>query len=86
MKLNKYQKRTLSITAILSVAVVLVWIGFGMEIFTKSRVIIEKTDEVFGTTYKEFEDRFILGLDYTAAFSFIIVLLSAGIIFLQRKK
>lgn len=86
MKLNKYQKRTLSITAILSVAVVLVWIGFGMEIFTKSRVIIEKTDEVFRTTYKEFEDRFILGLDYTAAFSFIIVLLSAGIIFLQRKK
>ncbi len=86
IKLNKYQKKTIYIGLALIIAVVLVWIGFGMEIFTKTKVIVEKTDELFGTTYKEFEDKFILGLDYTAAISFAVFVISFIIAFFQRTK
>jgi hypothetical protein len=85
IKLNKQQKRTISIGLVLIIVALIVWVGYGMEIFTKTQVIVEKTDELFGTTYKEFEDRFILGLDYTAAISFVLALVTGIILFFQRK-
>lgn len=86
MKLNKNQKRTILIGAVIIVAALIVWVGYGMEIFTKTQVIVEKTDELFGTTYKEFEDKFVLGLDYSAAFSFAVLVISLIIAFFQRTK
>ncbi len=86
IQLNKNQKKTIYIGLALIIVVVLVWVGFGMEIFTKTQVIVEKTDELFGTTYKEFEDKFILGLDYTAAISFAVLVISLIIAFFQRTK
>jgi len=85
MKFNEKQKRTIYIGLSLIIISLIVWIAFGMEIFTKSQVIVEKTDELFGTTYKEFEDKFILGLDYTAAISAGVAVISGAIVFFQRK-
>jgi len=85
MKLNKRQKRTLFIALLLIAAALLVWIGFGGEIFTKTKVLVEIQDEIFGTT-KEWKDQFVLGLDYTLAFSGITVFLALVFTFLQRDK
>lgn len=84
-KLNQKQKRSVYIGLSLIFVAIIVWILFGMEVFTKTQVIVEKTDELFGTTYKELEDRFILGLDYTAAFSALIGGVTAVVVFFQRK-
>lgn len=86
MKLNKNQKRTILIGAVIIVAALIVWLGYGAEIFTKTQVIVEKIDELFGTKYKEFEDKFVLGLDYTAAFSFTVLVISLVVSFFQRTK
>jgi len=86
MKLNKKQKRTILIGLLVIAAAIVVWIGFGAEIFTKTQVIVEKKDELFGTTYKEFEDRFILGLDYTGAFSFAVFAITLVLTYFQRTK
>lgn len=85
-KLNQKQKMSLYIGLFLIFAVLMVWMGFGMEIFTKTQVLVEKTDELFGTTYKEFENKFILGLDYTAAFSFAVFVITFIVSFFQRTK
>jgi hypothetical protein len=85
IKFNQKQKRTLYIGLSLIIVILIVWISFGMEIFTKTQVIVEKTDELFGTTYKEFEDKFILGLDYTAAISAFITVVTALVVYFQRK-
>jgi hypothetical protein len=86
MKFNKNQKRTLLIGSVLIAAAMVVWLAFGAEIFTKTQVIIAKKDELFGTTYKEFEDKFILGLDYSAAFSFTVFTVTSVVVFFQRNK
>lgn len=85
INLNKKQKRSIYIGLSLIIIAVIFWIAFGMEIFTKTQVIVEKTDELFGTTYKEFEDKFILGLDYTVAISAFIVFITGVVVFFQRK-
>ncbi len=86
MKFNKNQKRTILIGLLIITAAFVVWLGFGAEIFTKTQVIIEKKDELFGTTYKEFEDRFVLGLDYTGAFSFVVFVITSVVVFFQKNK
>lgn len=86
MKLNKKQKRTVLIGLFVIAAAIIVWLGFGAEIFTKTQVIVEKKDELFGTTYKEFEDKFVLGLDYTAAFSFAVLVITGVLAFFQRSR
>lgn len=85
-KLNQKQKVTIYIGLSFILAALIIWIAFGAEIFTKTQVMVEKTDELFGTTYKEFENKFVLGLDYTAAFSFAILVISLIIAFFQRTK
>ncbi|WP_337866840.1 hypothetical protein [Ignavibacterium sp.] len=86
LKLNQKQKVTIYIGLSFILAALIIWIAFGAEIFTKTQVMVEKTDELFGTKYKEFENKFVLGLDYTAAFSFAILIISLMIAFFQRTK
>lgn len=86
INLNQKQKVTLYIGLSLIAAALIVWIAFGAEIFTKTQVMVEKTDELLGTTYKEFENKFILGLDYTAAFSFAVFVITLIVSFFQRTK
>ncbi|MCO6473850.1 MAG: hypothetical protein J5I57_08985 [Melioribacteraceae bacterium] len=84
MKLNKKQKRTIIISSILILISLIVWQSFGGEIFTKTEILIEKNDEMLGTSYKEWKDQFVLGLDYTLAFIGLVV--SVTVLFLWRLK
>ncbi len=84
MKFNKQQKTTVIITLILIAISIIVWIVYGANIFTKTKVLVEKKDELFGTTYKEWQDKFILGLDYTAVFIGAVVVI-AGIFLFKFK-
>jgi hypothetical protein len=86
MRFNKKQKRTILIGLLMISAALLIWIGFGGEIFTKTQVLIEKQDELLGTTYKEWKNKFVLGLDYTLGFSGLVVFISLIAIWLLRSR
>jgi hypothetical protein len=85
MKLNSNQKKTLIIGLLLIAAAFIVWLGFGAEIFTKTQILVENKDELFGTSYKEWKDQFVLGLDYTLGLTGLIFFSSLIIIWRQRK-
>ena len=86
MKLNNKQKKTLLTGLLVIAAAFIIWAVFGGDIFTKNQVLIEKHDELLGTSYKEWQDKFVLGLDYTLIFSFLAAVVTTVIIFLQRKR
>lgn len=65
---------------------VAVWLFTGGEIFSKSQVMVEKTDPLFDTTYIEWQDKFILGLDYTALAAAIVGTVSGIFIYLFKTK
>ncbi|MGB8321108.1 MAG: hypothetical protein WCE54_23470 [Ignavibacteriaceae bacterium] len=95
--MNKYQKRTIITGLLIIAAAVAVWLASGGEIFTKTQVLIEKKDALFGTTYKELKDKFIFGL-LPSGFSFalaslavtslsgIVIVLSGFLFFIFKKK
>ena len=95
--MNKYQKRIIVTGIIIILAAVVIWLTSGGEIFTKTQVLIEKKDTLFGTTYKEFQDKFIFGL-LPNGFSFalgslavtslssIIIVLSGILFFIFKRK
>lgn len=84
--MNKNQKVIL-ISALLIIAVILIyWQTSGGDILTKTQVQVERVDELFNTTYMEWEDRFVLGLDYAGTASAAVAVLSGILIFLFRNK
>jgi hypothetical protein len=83
--MDKKQKITLLTGLLIIIAVFVVWLSSGGELFTKTQVLIEKKDELFGTTYKEWKDQFIWGLDYTLYVTGATVFL-CGILFLIFRK
>lgn len=84
--MNKKQKITLFTGLLIIAAVFLVWLSFGGELFTKTQVLIEKKDELFGTTYKEWQNKFIWGLDYTLYVTGATVFICGIMFLLFRKK
>jgi len=88
--MNKKQKIVLVVGAVLIFSALILWLAHGGEIFTKSQVLIEKQDDLFGTTYKEWEDKILLiqalGLDYAGGFSAMVAVISAVLFFLFRTK
>ena len=84
--MNKKQKNTIIVGLLIITAAVLVWIFNGGEIFTKTQVLIEKKDELFGTTYKEWQNKFIWGLDLTLIVSGATVVISTIFFFIFKKK
>lgn len=83
--LNKTQKRIRLTAVILIVIVFIVWLVYGGEIFTKTQVLVEINDEIFGPR-KEWHDQFIWGLDLTLLISGIIVFVTVPLLFLTRTK
>lgn len=86
IKINKKQKRALYSGLIVIVLALLVWFFNGAEIFTKTQVLVERKDELFGTTYKEWQSTFKLGLDYVLGISLISVVASSILIYLFKNK
>lgn len=86
MKVNKKQKRTVLVSILLIIIALIIWQIFGGEIFTKTEVLIKKYDELLGTSYKEWQEKFILGLDYTLAIIAVIVFVGSTVFYLQKSK
>jgi hypothetical protein len=84
--MNKNQKFILIVSLLLIAAILIYWQLQGGEILSKTQVQVEKVDELFNTTYKEWQDKFVLGLDYAGAASALIALISGILIFLFRTK
>ena len=84
--MNKKQKITLIAGLLIIAAAFIVWLSYGGELFTKTQVLIEKKDELFGTTYKEWKDQFIWGLDYTLYVIGATVFVCGILFFFFRKK
>ena len=61
--MNRKQKIILFTGLSIIGAALLFWLTSGAEIFTKTAVLVEKQDQLFGTACKEWENRFIPGLD-----------------------
>lgn len=83
--MNKKQKYILYIGLVIIILSLVFWQVFGGDIYTKTQVLIETEDELFGTT-KEFVDQFVWGLDLSVIISGVTVLISAVLIFLFRTK
>lgn len=86
MKLNQKQKKIIYVWLLIISAAILLWVGFGVEIFTKTQIIVEKRDELLGTTYKEWKEQFVLGLDYTIGFIGIVSMITAFIVWWLKTK
>ncbi len=84
MKINKHQRDTILIAIFFLAIAIIVWIAYGANIFTKTKVLVEKKDELFGTTYKEWQNKLILGLDYISVFMGAVVVI-AGIFLFKFK-
>jgi len=84
--MNNKQKITLIVGFILVISALLLWLAHGGDIFTKTQVLIERKDELFGTTYKEWEDKIVVGLDYAGGFSALVVAVTGVFFFLFRTK
>jgi len=83
--MNNKQKYILYIGLAIILLSLISWQIFGGDIYTKTQVLIETEDELFGTT-REFVDQFVWGLDLSVIISGVTVLISAILIFLFRTK
>jgi hypothetical protein len=84
--MNEKQKLVLLVGISIITGFIAVWLFTGGEIFSKSQILIEKEDPLFGTIYKEWQDKFIFGLDYTAAASAVVAVISGILIYLFKSK
>lgn len=84
--MNNKQKIILIVGSVLIIAALIVWLSNGGEIFTKTRVLVERKDELFGTTYKEWKDKLVIGLDYAGGFSVIVLAVTGALLFFFRTK
>ena len=84
--MNNKQKIILIVGSVLIIAALIVWLSNGGEIFTKTRVLVERKDELFGTTYKEWQDKLVIGLDYAGGFSAIVLAVMGVLLFVFRTK
>ena len=87
--MNSRQKLILVISVVVIISVFIVWLAGGGEMFTKTQVLVDKTtelDRMLGVKNEVWEDKLILGLDYTLGFSGIVIVVSGILFFLFRNK
>jgi hypothetical protein len=85
-KMNKKQKVTLIIAAAVIAAAIIVWRIYGGELFTKTQVLVDKKDELFGWTEKVWINKFVWGLDLTAIISAITIVFAGALWFIFKDK
>ncbi len=85
-KLNQKQIVILGVALLLVVVSLIVWQAYGGQMWTKSQVLVEVKDEIFDTTYKEWKDQFVLGLEYTLLFDGVVGVIGLAGAFILRDK
>ena len=84
--MNKKQKNTFAISLLVIIIAFIIWIINGTYIFTQTQILIEKKDPLFGTTLKEWQNKFIWGLDLTLIVSAVSVISSVILFFIFKDK
>lgn len=84
--MNKKQKVVLYLTGLILLFATTIWLISGAEIFTKTQVLVESKDELFGWTEKKWLDKFIWGLDLTLIISTVTLLAGGFLIYKFRRK
>jgi hypothetical protein len=84
--MNKKQKITFAIGLSVIVITFIIWIVNGSYVFTQTQVLIEKKDPLFGTSYKEWQNKFIWGLDLTFIVTAISIITSVVLFFIFKDK
>lgn len=84
--MNKKQRNIIFIVLAIILISLVIWGIFGFEIFTKTQVLVEEKDELFGMVHKKWIDKFIWGLDLSLAISGVTIVVSGILIFLFRTK
>ncbi len=84
--MNKKQKTVLITASLIVLALLIIWLAYGRETFTKTQVLVEKKDELFGWTEKQWVNKFVWGLDLSLLISIITFVVSAALIFVFRSK
>lgn len=84
--MNRKQKAVvISVLGIIVFSFIL-WMALGGEIFTKTQVLVEQKDELFGWTEKKWVDKFIWGLDLSGLISAVSLIAGVVLIFFLRTK
>ena len=85
--MNSKQRKTLLVVSVIIAFSIIVWLGFGREIFTKTQILIEKKDELFpDMVEKQWVNKFIWGLDLTGAISLLSIIIGSFFYFHFRDK
>ena len=84
--MNKKQRITFIIGLTIIAIAFIIWIINGAYVFTQTQVLIEKKDPLFGTTYKEWQNKFIWGLDLTLIISAVSIISSTILFFIFKDK
>ena len=84
--MNKKQKISVITAVVIVLLTIIIWQIYGGEIFTKSQVLVEKKDPLFGFTDKQWVDKFIWGLDLSLLISGISVFIAGVLFFVFRDK
>jgi hypothetical protein len=83
--MNKKQKIALISGISIILLSLIIWQIYGGEIFTKTEVLVEVEDELFGTT-KEWREQFVWGLDLSGIISAISLVCSGILVYIFRTK
>lgn len=84
--MNNKQKTILFMVISIVLLSMTIWLFYGGEIFTKSQVLIETKDELFGWTEKKWVDKFVWGLDLSLLISGLSILIGGFLFWIFRNK
>lgn len=84
--MNKKQKIVIYIVAAIILSSFIVWLIYGGEIFTKTQIIVESKDELFGWTERKWVNKFVWGLDLSLLISGFSIVIGGIFLFVFRNK
>ncbi len=84
--MNKKQKVVLIVVLVIISLSLIIWRIYGGEIFTKTQILVEKKDELFGWTNKQWVNKFIWGLDLSLLISGVSAVTGGVLFFIFRNK
>ncbi|MCX7798551.1 MAG: hypothetical protein N2249_08000 [Melioribacter sp.] len=84
--MNKKQKVVLIIIIDIILFSAVIWYINGGEIFTKTQVLVETKDELFGWTERRWINKFVWGLDLSLLISGLSIVIGGFLIYKFRDK
>ena len=86
MTFNRKQKTTLIATLVVLAASAAVWAYSGFSLFTRQQIPVQIYDELLGTSYTEWKDAMIVGLDIVGPVALAVLATGLLLIRLFRTK